>query len=150
MDRADDSIFLQPSDEENTLITITVERGIINVTTVKHISNSCLIDERIHLCAVVFPGWRHDCFLWNHVILIHKHQAQVNLNAGFCFTKDSPLILLQAKSNGCRIDDLEIAADRDSLVFEFGRPVQQRPAQGEQNRLNYACGLAEPRRSQEK
>src|SRR5690348_17325188 len=91
----------------NPLFAVCVKRSVIHIPAVEYIGDAFLIDKGIHLCPVVFLGRGYRGTLRQNTVFTNKSQAQMELDAGLGFAKMGPLVPLQTKRNGCRVDDFD-------------------------------------------
>nr|WP_243767677.1 hypothetical protein [Paenibacillus agricola] len=97
--RADHRVFLRSSDKENAAVTVVVEPGIIEVTTVENIREANFIDQGIQLAPIIFHSWCEDDLLRNTSLIVDVRETKVEFHTRFRFAKPRPFVGLQTEPN---------------------------------------------------
>ncbi|MNF75387.1 hypothetical protein D3C84_574510 [compost metagenome] len=87
-------IVLEARHEEDALLAVMIERGVINIASIKYIGDIRLIDKFIKLRAVILLGICDGCLLRNGVLFTDKRKSHVDFHARLRFSKVRPFVLL--------------------------------------------------------
>ena len=74
---------------------VAIECRIVDVPTIKYIGYAWLMNEFIHLRAIIFLGYGDRCLLWHNSLLTGICQSHMDFDAGLRLSKFGPFKFLQ-------------------------------------------------------